>query len=290
MVAYLGDVHVLSLEDGRALELGERTKGGTKNETRYGTIGTDPVVVKIQRAHGRLRDEEAALAFLTAAGVRVPRVVAAGTTPTGEPFLVITRESGTRTNTPEGWWRFGRDLACLLDVSTDTCPFPRITATEFTADHRERLDLVRPLLAPSLAAEIDEAIAVISGTDHLVVTHGDPGSGNYLDSGNDDEPGVLLDWETASVSPQGIDLGRAVFIGLMDLGRSGIPDQLTAALVRGYTARAAVAARLDSAHLRAWTTIAGLQFIHGRFTQPLVPERTPKVAARVLETYLANAR
>ncbi|MFC4243401.1 aminoglycoside phosphotransferase family protein [Gryllotalpicola reticulitermitis] len=221
---------VLSLEDGHVVELGERTTGGTKNETRYGTIGTRAVVVKIQRAHGRLRNEEAALDFLAAAGVRVPRVVVSGTTPDGYPYLVITRENGVRTTTPEGWWRFGRDLASLLDVSTDSCPLPCITAAEFVTDHRDRLNLVRPLLTRALADEIDKAIAVVSGTTRLVVTHGDPGSGNYLDPGDNDGVGVLLDWETASVSPFGLDLGRAAFIGLMDLGRSGIPDQLATAL------------------------------------------------------------
>lgn len=219
--------------------------------------------------------------------MRVPRVVASGVTPEGHPFLVISREDGDRTVTPAGWARFGRDLAALLDVPTSGCPFPTVTAPELAADHHERLNLVRPLLSAALAEQIAAAIAQVARTEELAVTHGDPGSGNYLDTGDDVSAGVLLDWETASVSPFGLDLGRAVFIGLMDLGRSGIPDQLAAAFVRGYTARSPRAARLSGTLLRAWVTIAGLQFIHGRHTQPLVPERTPQVAAGVLEDYLA---
>ncbi|AYG03318.1 aminoglycoside phosphotransferase family protein [Gryllotalpicola protaetiae] len=277
----------LELPAGRIVELGERTRGGSKNETRYALIGALPVVVKLQRSHGRLADEARALEFLADAEVRVPRVIASGTTPDGLPFLVISREEGADTRTPGGWARFGRDLARLADISIDGCPFPVVPAAQFTADHRARLDLVRPLLATALASEIDAAIALISATDRLLVTHGDPGTGNYLDSGRDDVPGVLLDWETASVSPFGLDLGRSAFIALLDLRGTGIPDLLAAAVIRGYLERSTLADELSEPVLRAWITIAGLQFIHGRHTQPLMPERTAEAAARVLADFVA---
>ena len=285
---YGGSVEAIALDDGRRVELGEPTLGGSKNETRFGQIGQQRVVVKIQRTHGRLADEERALRFLAAHRVRVPRVVAAGVTRVGRRFLVISHEEGVSTITPDGWARFGRDLAALLDVPTADCPFPRVTAAEFVTDHHERLHRVRPLLKDDLAEAISHAIAQIAGGDWLVVTHGDPGSGNYLDNATGD--GTLLDWETASVSPFGLDLGRAAFIGLMDLRRSGIPDDLVAAFLRGYFGRSPLAAQMSGASLRAWITVGGLQFIHGRHTQPLVPERTPQVAAHVLETYLATVR
>jgi hypothetical protein len=94
----------------------------------------------------------------------------------------------------------------------------------------------------------------------------------------------------SSVAPFGLDLGRAAFIGLLDLRRSGIPDELVAALIRGSADRSPLAAQMNAELLRAWITLGGLQFIHGRHTQPLLPERTPQVAAHVLETYLATVR
>jgi aminoglycoside phosphotransferase len=281
-------VDTVALDDGRCVELGELTCNGSKNETRFGRIGRLRVVVKIQGAHGRLMDEERALRFLAAHGVRVPRVVGAGVTPEGRRFLAISREEGVRPITPAGWVRCGRDLAALLDVPASGCPLPCVTTAEFVADHHQRLDLVRPLMTDDLAGQIAHAVTLISGVDRLVVTHGDPGSGNYLD--NEAGYGVLLDWETASVSPFGVDLGRAAFIGLLDLGRSGIPDQLVAALIHGYSKASPGDTHMSTELLRAWITIGGLQFIHGRQTQPLLPERTPQVAARVLEIYLASSR
>lgn len=288
MGEYRGRVDAIALVDGRLVELGELTVGGSKNETRFGQLGQQRVVVKIQREHGRLRDEEQALQFLAEHGVRVPLVLGSGIAWDGRQYLVISREEGYSTVTPEGWARFGRDLAALLDISTADCPFPRVPTGEFVTDQRERLRRVRPLLENDLADAISHAITQISDTDRLVVTHGDPGSGNYLD--NPAGEGILLDWETASISPFGLDFGRAAFIGLMDLWRSGIPGQLVAAFTRGYTSRSPVAAQMSMELLDAWIIVGGLQFIHGRHTQPLMPERTPQVAAHVLETYLATAR
>lgn len=277
-------MEAIALSDGRLVELGEPSVGGSKNETRFGRIGQQRVVVKIERTHGRPAEEERALRFLAAHRVRVPAVIGSGITRDGRHFVVISREEGVSTSTPEGWERFGRDLAALLDVATAGCPFPFVTTAAFVADHHRRLQLVRPLLRDDLADEISRAITQISSSTRLVVTHGDPGSGNYLD--NATGGGILLDWETASVSPFGLDLGRAAFIGLLDLRRSGIPGELVAAFIRGYTGRSPLAAQMSEELVRAWITVAGLQFIHGRHTQPLLPERAPQVAARVLESYL----
>lgn len=279
-------VQAIWLDDGCRVDLGEPTSGGSKNDTRLGQIGSQRVVVKIERAHGRLIEEAQALRYLAAHRIRVPRVLASGVTPDGDQFLVLSHEPGVRPISADGWERFGRDLAALLEVPTDGCTFPRVTTTEFVEDHRERLNLVRALLTQELADQISRAILRIAGVERLVVTHGDPGSGNYLD--DETNQGVLLDWETATVSPCGLDLGRAVFIGLMDLGRTGIPEQLVTALTRGYLDHVSRMVALAPELLPAWTTIAGLQFIHGRHTQPLRPDRTPEIAARVLATYLAR--
>lgn len=98
---------------------------------------------------------------------------------------------------------------------------------------------------------------------------------------------MILDWETASVSLFGLHAGRAAFIGLMDHGGTGCPAELYTAFVAGYRTALQDPAALDNDLLTAWVIVAGLQFIHGRLTQPLRPDRTPQVAANVLQTFLA---
>ncbi|MCL2516746.1 MAG: aminoglycoside phosphotransferase family protein [Microbacteriaceae bacterium] len=277
----------LALDDGRLVELGDRTPGGSKNETRFGRLGEQPVVVKIQRSHGRVQEERQALEYLISAGVRVPRVVGSGMTSSGEPILVISREGGSFARTPAGWRRFGRDLAALESVDVSDSPFRCVPMREFVDDHRERLAIVRALLDAELADAIADALRRVEGEERLALTHGDPGTGNYLDTGDDAHPGVLLDWETASVSPFGLDLGRAAFIGLLDLGRSGTPEDLAAAVIHGYRERSVPAAGMSTDLLNSWVAVAGLQFIHGRHLHPLVTERTPQVAASVLRARLS---
>ena len=52
----------------------------------------------------------------------------------------------------------------------------------------------------------------------LVLTHGDPCPGNFLDDGR---RGALIDWEEAQIAPRGLDLARAMFIALLGVGPSG---------------------------------------------------------------------
>lgn len=118
-----------------------------------------------------------------------------------------------------------------------------MTATSFAAEHREWLGVISPVLDRALTGRIASAIERVESSWVLVVTHGDPGSGNYLDNG---QTGVILDWETASVSPFGLDAGRAAFIGLLDLGGTGRPHELCAAVVDGYR-RALVCSELEQA-------------------------------------------
>lgn len=280
--------HILNIGDSRSIVLGERTPGGSKNETRFGTLGTQQVVVKIQRTHGRLEAEEVALRFLAGGPVLVPEVIASGTTEDGDPYLVLSREEGEFTSTAAGWERFGRDLARLAHIPISHCPLPRISTALFHDEHQRRLEVLEHLLDGALARQIEQALDQVRKVDQLVVTHGDPGTGNYLD--NPSGRGVLLDWETASVSPYGLDLGRAAFIGFLDLGRSGIPQELASGLIRGYANASSVADQIDPDLLRSWITIGGLQFIHGRHTQPLRPDRTADIAAQVLADWLAGSQ
>lgn len=275
---------ILTLPDGRVVELGERTSGGSKNHTRFGTMpGGEEVVVKTQASYGRLPEEAAALHYAARYGLPVPRVVGAGNAPDGGFVLVLSREPGTRPIEPDGWHRMGRDLAALTGIPVHDCTLHRTSAHEFVTDHEKRLRAVESLLEEKLAVAVRAAIHHFAANDRLVLTHGDPGSGNYLRNG---DAGIILDWETASVAPYGIDAGRGSFIALLDNGHTGIPDQLHAAFVRGYRDGLPRERSLDEETLSAATVIAALQFIHERHVHPLRPDRTPHMAIEVLEDYL----
>ncbi|HEY9291129.1 MAG TPA: aminoglycoside phosphotransferase family protein [Microlunatus sp.] len=273
----------LLLPDGRTVQLGERTEGGSKNHTRYGTLDDgQPVIVKIQATHGQLPREESALGFAADHGLPAPAVVSSGTTQEGSYFLVLTKEDGVRTNTPDGWQRMGRGYALLSTAPTADCPLPRISAQDFAADHRERLTMIKSLLTEQDHDRIAAAIDHFAGSGEPVLTHGDPGSGNYLDSL---QGGTILDWETASIAPFGIDVGRAAFIAYLDNDHTGIPRQLHDAFIRGYRSALSDGSLSDDT-LHSGTLIAALQFIHGRHTRPLRPDRTPAVAIDALAAYL----
>lgn len=276
----------LLLPDGRRIALGERATGGSKNETRYGELDGQAVVVKIQRTHGRLRQEEQALLFLSAHALHVPTIISSGTTPGGAPVLAITHEPGAKTDSPAGWYRFGRTLAAVAGVPAQDCPLPRHSSAAFVADHRSRLEAVGAIVDDETAEHVRDALTEFESSDELVVTHGDPGTGNYLD--NNAGPGVLLDWETASVSPFGLDLGRAAFIGLLDLHGTGRACELAEAVVHGYREGLDANLSLSDRRLNAAIIITGLQFIHGRLTKPLLPERTAEMATATLRRYLAR--
>jgi aminoglycoside phosphotransferase (APT) family kinase protein len=277
----------LVLTSGLIVFLGDRTAGGSKNETRFGQLETGQrVVVKVQAHHGRLDLESQTLSFLAGTSVPVPRVVEFGTSLDGRPVLIITRHHGVRATGPAGWQRFGRALAGLSSVPVERWPLEVVTTAEFVADHRDRLRQVATLIDGTLLDHIDDALKVIENNPRpLRLAHGDAGSGNYLDDGRD---GTILDWETASVSPFGVDVGRGAFIALMDLGRIGEPIAQHDGFIVGYRSALPDPSALDDETLNAWTIVAALQFIHGRHIQPLRADRTPRGAAQTLTDYLAR--
>lgn len=277
-------ISTLTLPDGQKVQLGERTPSGSKNDTRYGTLETGrPVVVKVQANHGQLAREAVALTFAASQGLPSPTVVASGTTESGEYFLVLTRENGVRPTDPDGWQRMGRDYARLASATITHCPLPTVQAEDFAADHTERLLTVKSLLTNPMHDQIQEAITRLATNTSLTLTHGDPGSGNYLDNR---AGGTILDWETASIAPFGLDVGRAAFIALLDLGDTGIPQQLHTAFVRGYQAALPAEQSISDEVLHAGILVAGLQFAHGRHTRPLRADRTPHMVIDALTAYL----
>jgi len=277
----------LALTSGLVVLLGGRTPGGSKNETRFGQLETgQQVVVKVQAHHGRLDLENQALSFLAGTSVPTPRVVEFGTSLDGQPVLIITRHHGVRATGPAGWQRFGRALAGLSSVSVEGWPLTVVTTDEFVADHRGRLKQLATVIDQTLVDHIDDALRAIEMTPvPLRLAHGDAGSGNYLDDGMN---GTILDWETASVSPFGVDVGRGAFIALMDLGRIGHPIAQHDAFIVGYRNALPDSSALDDKTLNAWTIVAALQFIHGRHIQPLRADRTPQAAVQTLTDYLVR--
>lgn len=277
---------VLALPDGRRVDLGDQTTGGSKNHTRFGALDGQPVVVKVQAHHGRLRNEEAALRFAAAHRLPCPDVVATGTTANGTFFLILTREHGHRTTTPQGWARMGQDYAKLAATSTTDCELVKTEPQAFADGHLERLDAVSQIIDTRQRVEIAAAVEHLRRNPWMSLTHGDPGSGNYLDYPSG---GTILDWETAHVAPFGLDAGRGAFIALLDLTRTGTPHELHDAFVDGYRSTLEGDARLDDQTLRAATLVAALQFVHGRHTRPLRPDRTAQMAIDTLTEYLERS-
>lgn len=88
------------------------------------------------------------------------------------------------------------------------------------------------------------------------------------------------------MAPYGIDVGRAAFIALLDNDHTSKPEELRSAVVDGYRAGLAAERPIDDETIRAGTIIAGLQFIHGRHTQPLRSDRTATQAVDILINFL----
>ena len=126
----------------------------------------------------------------------------------------------------------------------------------------------------------------------LVITHGDPGPGNYLDNGHS---GTLIDWEEAQVAPRGLDLARAMFIALLGSGLTGFVARDHHARARsvasGYLASLQHTWAPGPTELRWWLTAAGMQFAHRRLQRAGQPGVLPWTdAITVLATALRDDR
>jgi len=180
----------------------------------------------------------------------------------------------------------GRAFATLATTPTKDCELARTEPPAFADDHLERLDAVSQIIDTGQVEEIAAAVEHFRRSPSLSLTHGDPGSGNYLD---DSGRGTILDWETAHVAPFGLDAGRGAFIALLDLAGTGTSLELHDAFVDGYRSNLVGIAKLDTRTLRAATLVAALQFIHGRHTRPLRPDRTAQMAVDATTKYLRTS-
>jgi thiamine kinase-like enzyme len=122
-----------------------------------------------------------------------------------------------------------------------------------------------------------------------VVTHGDPGPGNFLD---DWGTGSIVDWEDAQVAPRGLDLARLVFIAMLGAGPDGYlgreHDERARAVAAAYLEALADSWRPTRQERRWWLTAAGVQFIHRRWELDGRPAPWQD-AERVLRACLSRA-
>jgi hypothetical protein len=132
------------------------------------------------------------------------------------------------------WWQ--------RSLPWEGCGLSIVDAEAFAAAHAARV------------AELGLTVATgpVPEPAPLVFTHGDPGPGNYLDDG------LLLDFESATVAPRGLDIGRAMFIALLGSGPEGWiardPAARSRAVGAGYLAALGSAWRPGAAELRWWLT------------------------------------
>lgn len=283
----------LECSDGYRVEGLEPAGAGQSHHVWFGvaTATGEAVVVKAELLPGRLAVEHRALRWLARSGVAVPAVRAFGQCRLDgqdRPCLVTERVPGQPPVSVQAWHRMGQCLGRLGAVAWEGSELPVCPAAQFAASHRDK---VAALAAP--LATLGEHDAVLRLLEEpgpllgaLILTHGDPGGGNYLET---DAAGYLLDWENAQVSPRGLDLARGAFIALLDADRAGHPADVARAraVTSGYLA--AQDWQPDKAELRWWLAVAGVQFIHNRWLRAGQPRVLPWAdAARVLMRALSD--
>ena len=263
----------LVIENGPTIQLEDRPAQGTQHEARFGVVVDtgEPVVVKLERLPGALECERTALAWLGTQHAPVPRLLAAGTAVLGgerAACLVTARCPGASPTSTEGWWRMGRAHARLGDLRLLGDGLPILDPITFGRQHAQRVSDLGHRLGPLVRTIPDWTHLVSSelpACAPLVVTHGDPGPGNYLDDGHE---GTIVDWEQAHVAPRGLDLARLAFIALLGSGPSGYVARdhrpRAEAAVKGYLSALRDRWQPTREESRWWTAVAGIQMTHRR--------------------------
>lgn len=288
---------MLTLDDGTELDIVERPAQGTRHtvfrarEQRSG----DSVVVKIELIPDALATERLALEWVSAHGGPAPTVRTASTVklPDGRQArcLVMDHVDGHVPDSNGSWQAMGRTLAALPELPWAGSGLPVHDRASFGAAHQQRLH--------DLDAPLREAMRGIRDWERLisadpptpsppVITHGDPGPGNFLHHGH---TGTLIDWEEAHVAPRGLDLARAMFIALLGSGPAGFVacdhHARARSVASGYLASLKHTWAPDPAELRWWLIAAGVQFAHRRLQRAGQPGVLPWTdAITVLATAL----
>ena len=286
---------VLPLADGSGVVITGRPAQGTRHDVLFGRDRSDgaEVVVKIERVAGALANEQVALQWLTGRSHLTPRLRRVSEVPLADGrspvCLVMDRVSGVAPVQGAGWSRMGTALAQMNAIAWEGTCLPIHQPGAFAESHAGRVRELEGSLTSAIAQPEDLSMIydLPLGSTALVLTHGDPGPGNFLDDGG---VGHLIDFESAQVAPLGLDLGRVMFIALLGSGPEGFP-----ARDHARRARTAATAFLDQTadvwrptrdQLRAWLTVAAIQFAHRRQQRAGQPGVQP--ATRAIAT-LADA-
>jgi aminoglycoside phosphotransferase len=276
---------VVDFRDGYSVGALEAAPAGLSHRVFFGVeVGSDfPVVLKMEQVPGRLMTDHRALTWLHGKAVDVPEVrwfgVAGlkGERPTH--CLVTERIFGTPARTAASWWRMGVVLQRLAGVSWKGSGLPTFEATQLLSDHRQRCQ--------ELAVDLTGIIGKqpIPSLGPLILTHGDPGDGNYLES---DTRASLIDWEHAQIAPRGLDLARAVFLALLRTARSGSSDVGNAqAVMAGYLTSSAW--RPTTGEMKWWLEVAGVQMAYNRLLRSDEASMPPwRDAVLLLEATLSD--
>jgi aminoglycoside phosphotransferase (APT) family kinase protein len=264
------------------------------------------VAVKVELIEGALEAERLVLEWLTEQDAPAPRLWTAGRLDDsgehpGAACLVVDRVAGGPTSSLAGWGRLGRALARLTEVPWEGSGMNVLDHDAYRGRHERRVADLSTALGRDLGASLPPLPHSYAEAP-LVITHGDPGPGNFVDEGAE---GTLVDWEDAVVAPRGLDLGRARFIALLGVGPEGwvAKDQAerAEAATAGFLAEiggpgpaadqppVAVPGRPPAGTVEAeldwWLAFAGVQFAHWRLERAEAPRVPPWLeAVAVLES------
>ncbi|MBS1888640.1 MAG: aminoglycoside phosphotransferase family protein [Actinobacteria bacterium] len=261
------------IDGGPAVLVEGRPAQGARHEVVFGVLEAsgERVVVKLERIAGALERERWALEEIAAAGGPAPRVLASGEVLLGgerHACLVTERLPGEAPRTDDGWRRMGRAFARFGAPAAPATRLRVLGRAAFGREHARRVEDLGACLDPVATAVPDWerlASAAIPEPAPLVLTHGDPGPGNFLDDGGE---GAVIDWEDAFVAPRGLDLARLAFIALLGSGPRGFDARdhrsRAASVTAGYLDALAGTWTPTPSDRRWWTTVAGVQFAHRR--------------------------
>jgi aminoglycoside phosphotransferase len=270
----------LRLTDGTTITGLSEPPQGLKHRIYFGVeegSGRE-VAAKVELTAEALENERLALEWLTEQDAPAPRLRAAGRLDDsgehpGAACLVVDRVAGGHTSSLAGWGRLGRALARLTEVPWEGSGLAVLDHDAFRDLHQRRV----ADLSTALGRDVGASLPPLTDSyfeSPMVITHGDPGPGNFVDDG---VAGTLVDWEDAVVAPRGLDLGRARFIALLGVGPEGwVAEELAGraeAVTAGFLAEVDPAPDADEL---AWSLgVAGVQFAHWRLERAGVPGIPP---------------
>jgi len=246
---------------------------GSRHEVVFGRerVTEQEVAVKLELISGTLHVEREALRWLTDHHGPVPRLCTASATTLADgrrvACLVTERVRGRRPVGDDGWRQLGSALAKLSAIPWAGSALSVRDAATFGREHAERVAALGLRLAPAAARVPDWQSLIgprVPDPAPLVLTHGDPGPGNFI---HHDRHGSLIDWEEAQVAPRGLDIARAMFLAFLR-PEDPAPERCRArarCAARGYLADLDEPWVPSVNDLRWWLTVAGIQFAFRRW-------------------------